>query len=45
MKRSFNDIKRWRGITTLYDKSTITYRGGVVLRAIIIGLNATRDTP
>ena len=32
--RSFNRIKDWRGLATRYDKLAITYRGGVVLRAI-----------
>ena len=44
IERSFNDIKQWRGIATLDDKSAITYRGGIVLRAIIIWLKAKRDT-
>ena len=45
VERSFNDIKQWRGIATRYDKLAITYRGGVVLWAIIIWLKALRDTP
>ena len=38
IERSFNDHKQWRGIATRYDKLATTYRGAVVLRAIIIWL-------
>lgn len=38
VERSFNDHKQWRGLATRYDKLAITYRGGVVLRAIVIWL-------
>lgn len=38
VERSFNDQKQWRGIATRYDKLAITYRGGVVLRAITLWL-------
>ncbi|MGJ9423440.1 IS5/IS1182 family transposase, partial [Aeromicrobium sp. CF3.5] len=33
-----NAHKQWRGIATRYDKLAVTYRGGVVLRAITIWL-------
>lgn len=36
VERSFNRIKDWRGLATRYDKLAITYRGGVVLRAITL---------
>lgn len=39
VERSFNAHKQWRGIATRYDKLAITYRGGVVLRAITLWLN------
>lgn len=39
VERSFNRIKDWRGLATRYDKLAITYRGGVVLRAITLWLN------
>ena len=39
VERSFNAFKRWRGLATRYDKLALTYRGGVVLRAITIWLN------
>jgi len=38
VERSFNDHKQWRGIATRYDKLALTYRGGVVLRAITLWL-------
>ena len=38
IERSFNDHKQWRGLATRYDKLAVTYRGGVVLRAIAIWL-------
>jgi len=38
VERSFNDYKQWRGLATRYDKLASIYRGGVVLRAIIIWL-------
>jgi len=37
--RSFNRIKDWRGLATRHDKLAITYRGGVVLRAITLWLH------
>ena len=36
VERFFKDIKQWRGIATRYDELAMTYRGGVVVRAIII---------
>ena len=38
IERSFNDHKQWRGIATRYDKLATVYRGGVVLRALLIWL-------
>ncbi len=38
VERSFNVFKQWRGLATRYDKLALTYRGGVVLRAITIWL-------
>lgn len=40
VERSFNQIKDWRGLATRYDKLALTYRGGVVLRAITLWLRA-----
>lgn len=45
VERSFNTFKQWRGLATRYDKLAITYRGGVVLRAITIWLKELGDTP
>ena len=33
-----NVLKQWRGIATRYDKHALTYRGAVVLAAILIWL-------
>lgn len=38
VERSFDVFKQWRGLATRYDKLALTYRGGVVLRAITIWL-------
>jgi transposase len=38
VERSFNVFKQWRGLATRYDKLALTYRGGVVLRAIVVWL-------
>ena len=45
IERSFNDHKQWRGLATRYDKLAIVYRGGVVLRAVILWLRELGDTP
>lgn len=45
IERCFAAFKQWRGIATRYDKLALTYRGGVVLRAIIIWLKELGDTP
>ena len=38
VERSFNDHKQWRGLATRYDKLAVTYRGGVVLRSVLLWL-------
>jgi len=38
-------MKQWRGIATRYDKLATSYRGAVVLAAIITWLRVLRDTP
>lgn len=35
IERSFNALKQWRGLATRFDKLAITYRGGIVLAAIL----------
>lgn len=38
VERGFNRIKNWRGLATRYDKHAVTYRGGLVLAAILLWL-------
>lgn len=38
-KRSFNRLKRWRGIATRFDKAARNYNAGVVPAAILIWIN------
>lgn len=45
VERSFNTFKQWRGLATRYDKLAITYRGAVVLAAIVIWLRQLGDAP
>lgn len=35
IERFFNRIKNWRGLATRYDKHALTYRGGLILAAIL----------
>jgi transposase len=44
VERNFNTFKQWRGLATRYDKLALTYRGGAVLRAVTIWLDALGDT-
>lgn len=44
IERCFEAFKQWRAIATRYEKLAITYRGGVVLRAITIWLKVLGDT-
>lgn len=41
VERGFNHIKHWRGLATRYDKHALIFRGGVVLRAILLWLTTT----
>jgi len=43
VERSFNVFKQWRALATRYDKLALTYRGGVVLRAITIWLTPVAE--
>ena len=36
---SFALLKQWRGLATRYDKHVVTYRGGVVLAAVLLWLD------
>ncbi len=38
IERGFNVLKQWRGLATRYDKHALTYRGGLVLAAILTWL-------
>lgn len=38
VERSFNLLKQWRALATRYDKHALTYRGAIVLAAIIAWL-------
>jgi len=35
VERFFNRMKNWRGLASRYDKHALTYRGGIVLAAIL----------
>ena len=41
VERGFNQLKNWRGLATRYDKHALTFRGGVVLAAILLWLAPT----
>ena len=45
VERSFSIFKQWRRHATRYDKFALTYRGGVVLRAILIWLKELGNMP
>jgi putative transposase len=38
IERSYNQIKQWRGLATRYDKLAVVFRGGAILRSIVIWL-------
>jgi transposase len=35
IERGINLIKQWRALASRYDKHALTYRGGIVLAAIL----------
>ena len=35
VERGFNVLKQWRALATRYDKHALTYRGGILLAAIL----------
>jgi transposase len=45
IERGFNAFKQWRGLASRYDKLAVNYRGGAVLRAIVIWTNDLCVTP
>jgi transposase len=38
VERGFNVLKQWRALATRYDKHALTYRGGVLLAAVLAWL-------
>lgn len=46
IERSYETLKQWRGLATRYDKLAINFRGGAILRSIILWLRTPiGDTP
>ena len=46
IERSYETLKQWRGLATRYDKLAINFRGGAVLRSIVMWLRTPiGDTP
>ncbi len=45
IERGFNTFKQWRGLASRYDKLAVNYRGGAVLRAIMIWTSDLCVTP
>jgi len=40
IERSYHRLKQWRGLATRYDKLAVVFRGGAILRSIVIWLAA-----
>ena len=40
IERPYEHPKQWRGLATRYDKLAVIYRGGAVLRSIILWLRS-----
>jgi transposase len=46
VERSYESLKQWRGLATRYDKLAVIFRGGAILRSIVLWLrNGLGDTP
>ena len=46
VERSYESFKQWRGLATRYDKLAVIFRGGAILRSIIMWLRGPLgDTP
>ncbi len=46
IERSYERFKQWRGLATRYDKLAVVFRGGAVLRSIVLWLRSgLGDTP
>ena len=46
IERSYEQLKQWPGLATRYDKLAVIFRGGAILRSIILWLRSPiGDTP
>ena len=46
IERSYEKFKQWRALATRYDKLAVIFRGGAILRSIILWLRSPiGDTP
>ena len=46
VERCYETLKQWRGLATRYDKLAVIFRGGAILRSIVLWLrNGLGDTP
>ena len=46
IERSYEKLKQWRGLATRYDKLAVIFRGGAILRSIVLWLRTPLgDTP
>jgi putative transposase len=46
VERSYESLKQWRGLATRYDKLAVIFRGGAILRSIVMWLRGPLgDTP
>ena len=45
VERSYHAIKQLRALATRYDKLAITYRAGLLIRAVVMWLHALGDAP
>lgn len=45
VERCFALAKQWRALATRYDKLAITYRAGLLIRAVVLWLQTLGDTP
>ena len=46
IERSYEKLKQWRALATRYDKLAVIFRGGAILRSIVLWLHSSiGDTP
>lgn len=43
VERSYQAIKQWRALATRYDKLAVTYSAGLLIRAVVMWLQALGD--